>query len=436
MPLILHGLSHDTAPITLRERVAVPENQLKSSLHDLTRQPGVLEALIVSTCNRSEFYCRIATEADRSIVSQWICQYFKITPAELENHSYRKFNTEMIRHLMRVAAGMDSMVLGEPQILGQVKSAFAQAEDAGSTGKVLHRLLEMVFSASKAIRTETGVGENSVSVASTAVRLARQLYGHLSEQTVLLIGAGEMIELSLKHLQQQGVKKFIIANRSLANAEKLADAFSAEAITLPQLAERLPDADIIFSSTAAQQPLLTRAMVKKCQKQRRHRPLLLVDIAVPRDIAPDVAKISSVYLYSIDDLQKVIESNLQQRAQALTQAETYVEKYLHEFLRWWRGHQVAASIRKIRDRSHSITEIAVESALQQLAKGKDPEVVIRALGTQLTNKLLHIPSTRLREAAADENRQVIDAAIQLFDIQPEPSAEGQPNNSTDQNDKL
>lgn len=416
MPLILLGLSHDTAPITLRERVAVPETQLLASLKDLNQQPGVLEALIISTCNRSEFYCRITSEADRSLLSQWICNYFTIDAAELESHSYRKFNTELIRHLIRVAAGMDSMVLGEPQILGQVKTAFAYAEQANSTGTVLHRLLEMVFSACKTIRTETAMGENSVSVASTAVKLARQLYGHLSEQTVLLIGAGEMIELSLRHLQQQGVSKFIIANRSLANAEKLAQDFNAEAISLDQLEARLADADIIFSSTAAQQPLLTRPMVIKCQKQRRHRPLLLVDIAVPRDIAADVAKISSVYLYSIDDLQDVIEGNLKLRASAVIQAEVYVEQYLHDFLRWWRGQQVAASIRRIRERSHTITEVAVAAALQQLEKGKDPQVVVRALGTQLTNKLLHLPSTRLREAAADENREVMDAAIHLFDI--------------------
>ncbi|MBE9550090.1 MAG: glutamyl-tRNA reductase [Proteobacteria bacterium] len=419
MPLILLGLSHETAPITLRECVAVPEARLAESLKDLKQQPGVLEAFIVSTCNRSEFYCRIATEADRSLLSNWICSYYLISAEELEAHSYRKFNTELIRHLIRVAAGMDSMVLGEPQILGQVKTAFAYAEEAKTTGTVLHRLLEMVFSASKTIRTDTAMGENSVSVASCAVKLARQLYGHLTEQTVLLIGAGEMIELSLRHLQQQGVTKFIIANRSRANAEKLAVEFNAKAISLEQLESHLPDADIVFSSTAAQVPILTRPMVTKCQKQRRHRPLLLVDIAVPRDIAADVAKISSVYLYSIDDLQKVLESNLKMRASAATEAEVYVEQYLHEFLRWWRGHQVASSIRKIRERSHTITEIAVAAALQQLSKGKDPEAVIRALGKQLTNKLLHTPSTRLREAAADENREIMDAAIHLFDIKPE-----------------
>ncbi len=416
MPLILLGLSHDTAPITLRERVAVPEAKLLEALSHLNQQNGVLETLIISTCNRSEFYCRITNDADRSLLSTWISGYFKIDELDLETHSYRKFNTELIRHLMRVAAGMDSMVLGEPQILGQVKTAFAYAEEAKTTGKVLHRLLEMVFSASKTIRTETSMGENSVSVASTAVKLARQLYGHLSEQTVLLIGAGEMIELSLKHLQNQGVNKFIIANRSLENAVKLAASFNAEAISLDQLQSRLPDADIIFSSTAAQEPILTQQMVKECQKLRRHRPLLLVDIAVPRDIAADVAKISSVYLYSIDDLQQVIENNLKLRANAVGKAEVYVEQYLHDFLRWWRGHQVAASIRRIREQSHTITEIAVASALQQLAKGKDPEKVIRALGTQLTNKLLHVPSTRLREAAANENREVMDAAIHLFDI--------------------
>ena len=416
MPLILLGLSHDTAPITLRERVAVPEAKLLEALSHLNQQSGVLESLIISTCNRSEFYCRITNDADRSLLNTWISGYFKIDENELETHSYRKFNTELIRHLMRVAAGMDSMVLGEPQILGQVKTAFAFAEKAKTTGKVLHRLLEMVFSASKTIRTETSMGENSVSVASTAVKLARQLYDQLSEQTVLLIGAGEMIELSLKHLQHQGVNKFIIANRSLDNAVKLAASFNAEAISLDQLQSRLPDADIIFSSTAAQEPILTQQMVKECQKLRRHRPLLLVDIAVPRDIAADVAKISSVYLYSIDDLQQVIENNLKLRANAVGKAEVYVEQYLHDFLRWWRGHQVAASIRRIREQSHTITEIAVANALQQLAKGKDPEKVIRALGTQLTNKLLHVPSTRLREAAANENREVMDAAIHLFDI--------------------
>jgi len=417
MPLILLGLSHDTAPITLRERVAVPENRLNESLQNLNQQPGVLEALIISTCNRSEFYCRITTDADRSLLSHWICDYFDIEANELETHSYRKFNTELIRHLIRVAAGMESMVLGEPQILGQVKTAFAAAEESKTTGKVFHRLLEMVFTACKTIRTETTMGKNPVSVASTAVKLAHQLYGQLSEQTVLLIGAGEMIGLTLRHLQQQGVTQFIIANRSLKNAQKLALEFNAEAISLEQLDDRLADADIVFSSTAASEPLITKTMVKTCQKQRRHRPLLLVDIAVPRDIATDVANISSVYLYSIDDLREVIAGNLKQRANAVQQAEVYVEQYLHEFLRWWRGHQVAASIRKIRERSHDITEIAVAAALQQLAKGQDPETVVRTLGTQLTNKLLHLPSTRLREAAADENRKVMDAAMHLFDVE-------------------
>ncbi|MDX1519875.1 MAG: glutamyl-tRNA reductase, partial [Gammaproteobacteria bacterium] len=320
MNILAYGLNHATAPLELREQVAFARENLDDALHDLTGIGGVREAAILSTCNRTEVYCSLDARDDQRPV-HWLSDFHGIHHDDIRPYLYAHPDANAVKHVLRVASGLDSMVLGEPQVLGQLKEAYQLALNSGSIGKLLNRLFQHTFHVAKEIRSNTAIGSHPVSVAFAAARLAQQIFGDLGEQTALLIGAGETIELVARHLHENGLKKMIIANRTVERSRKLADEFSAYAIALSGIPDHLAEADIIITSTASQLPILGKGAVESAIKQRKHKPVFMVDIAVPRDIEPEVGELDDIYLYSVDDLKDVIRENMHNRKQAALQAE-------------------------------------------------------------------------------------------------------------------
>jgi glutamyl-tRNA reductase len=413
MPLFTIGISHHTAPIEIREKVAITRSEYSARARELRALPGVEEVAILGTCNRTEIYC-LSTEAGKQSLVDWVHRVNGIPDGELDRHFYHHQGEDAARHLIRVASGLDSLVLGETQILGQLKDAWQQAHDAGSLGKVLDRLFQHTFNAAKAIRTNSGISDHTVSVAYTAVVLARQIFGNLNSQTVVLVGAGEMVQLCGRYLRDHGIARLLIVNRSLKKAEELAAEMGATAITLDKLNEALPRADILISSTASPQAVIRKTDVKSALRKRKHRPMFLVDIAVPRDIEPEVAKLKDVYLYTIDDLQQVVDENMQQRSAAAKSATTGVEDAVAGFMRWLSGIRAARTLKKIREQSHEFEKDLTERALRRLDAGNDASDVLEQLASTLTNKILHLPSKRLREAAESQDYEVLRAADRIF----------------------
>ncbi len=413
MPLFTIGISHHTAPIEIREKVAIARSEYSVRVSELCALPGVEEVVILSTCNRTEIYC-LSTEAGKQGLVDWIHRVNDIPAGELDRHFYHHEGENAARHLVRVASGLDSLVLGETQILGQLKDAWQQAHDAGSLGKVLDRLFQHTFNAAKAIRTNSGISDHTVSVAYTAVVLARQIFGNLNSQTVVLVGAGEMVQLCGRYLRDHGIAKLLIVNRSREKAEELALEMGASAMTLDRLGEALPRADILISSTASPEPVIRKADIKAALRKRRHRPMFLVDIAVPRDIDPEVSKLRDVYLYTIDDLQQVVDENMQQRNAAAKSATADVEESVTTFMRWLSGIRAARTLKRIRDQSHEFEKDLTERALRRLEAGQDAADVLEQLASTLTNKILHLPSKRLREAAESQDYEVLKAADRIF----------------------
>lgn len=413
MPLFTIGISHHTAPIDIREKVAIPRTELDARMDALCALPGIEEALILGTCNRTEIYC-LSADGGRETLTDWIHESNGIPAGQLDEHIYTHQGEDAARHLVRVASGLDSLVLGETQILGQLKDAWQHAHDAGSLGKVLDRLFQHTFASAKAIRTNSGISEHPVSVAYTAVVLARQIFGDLKSQTVVLVGAGEMVQLCGRYLVDHGIDKLLILNRSRAKAEEIAEELGATAMTLDRLEEALPRADILISSTASPQPVILKKDIKAALRKRRHRPMFLVDIAVPRDIDPGIAKLKDVYLYTIDDLQQVVDENIQQRSEAARSAQASVDEAVAGFMRWLYGMRAARTLKRIREQSHEFEQDLAQRALNRLQAGQDPGQVIQQLASTLTNKILHLPSKRLREAAEEQDYEVLKAADRIF----------------------
>lgn len=413
MPLLTIGISHHTAPIEIREKVAIARSQLGSRASDLKSMSGIEEVLILGTCNRTEIYC-LSSESGLNTLKGWIHETNDLNPGELDEHFYSHHGEDAARHLIRVASGLDSLVVGETQILGQLKDAWQQAHDAESLGPVLDRLFQHAFASAKAIRTRSGINDHSVSVAYTAVILARQIFGELRNQTVVLIGAGEMIQLCGRHLKDQGIDKLLIVNRSLERAEALAAEFGAQAYALDQLDQVLPQADILISSTASPEPVIQKPDVKAALRKRRHRPMFMVDIAVPRDIEASVGKLNDIYLYTIDDLQKVVDENLHQRTQAAREAGEEVDAAVSTFMRWLYGKRAGRTLKRMRDASHQFETEVTEQALRRLNAGQDAGKVLQQMANTLTNKILHSPTKRLREAAEQKEYEVLKAADRLF----------------------
>jgi glutamyl-tRNA reductase len=413
MPLFTIGISHHTAPIDIREKVAIPRTEYAARVGELCAEDGIEEVLVLGTCNRTEIYC-LTSGSGVDTVRDWLYRSNDLPAGSLDAHFYTHESEAAARHLVRVASGLDSLVLGETQILGQLKEAWQQAHDAGSLGKVLDRLFQHAFAAAKTIRTRSGISEHPVSVAYTAVVLARQIFGDLNSQTVVLVGAGEMVQLCGRYLRDHDLAQLLILNRSREKAEELAAELNASAMTLDRLDEALPRADILISSTASPRPVITRDAVKRALRQRRHRPMFMVDIAVPRDIEAEIAKLKDVYLYTIDDLQKVVDENMQQRNEAARSAERDVDEAVTGFMRWLYGIRAARTLKRIRSQSHGFEQDLTQRALNRLKAGQDPAEVLQQLASTLTNKILHLPSKRLREAAEDQNYEVLRAADRIF----------------------
>ncbi|UDQ82547.1 glutamyl-tRNA reductase [Erwinia rhapontici] len=417
MTLLALGINHKTAPVSLRERVTFSPDQLEQALTSLLAQPLVQGGVVLSTCNRTELY--LSVEQQENLQEQlvtWLCDYHKLSVDDVRKSLYWHHDNDAVSHLMRVASGLDSLVLGEPQILGQVKKAFADSQRGHSLSSELERMFQKSFSVAKRVRTETEIGASAVSVAFAACTLARQIFESLSTVNVLLVGAGETIELAARHLHQHKVKKLMIANRTRERAQALADEVGAEVISLPEIDSRLAEADIIISSTASPLPIIGKGMVERALKQRRNQPMLLVDIAVPRDVEPEVGKLPNAYLYSVDDLQAIIESNMAQRQAAAVQAETIVVQESSEFMSWLRAQSAVETIRDYRSQAEQVRAELEARAIAALQQGGNAEEVLRDLAHKLTNRLIHAPTKSLQQAARDgdgERLQILRDSLGL-----------------------
>ncbi|SDZ94360.1 glutamyl-tRNA reductase [Microbulbifer marinus] len=414
MPILALGINHDSAPIEVRERVAFAPEVMPGALTEARKALNCPELAILSTCNRTEIY----GEVERERLLEWLAGYHQVSLEQLDSCSYSYSGEAAVRHMMQVACGLDSLVLGEPQILGQIKSAYAVARESGSVGSLLHSVFQQVFAVAKKVRTETAIGENPVSVAYAAVSLASRIFTDLKEQTALLIGAGETIELVARHLLEQGVRQLIVANRTLHRAQQLAENFGAEAILLADIPDHLPRADIVISSTASQLPILGKGAVESALKKRRHRPVFMVDIAVPRDIETQVGQLDDVYLYTVDDLRGVIDEGKRSREKAAEAAHSIVATAAAEFMRQHRSLGAVDTIRSYRQRAQEIGGVELERALQQLDKGADPRRLLEQLARSLTNKLIHAPTISLKRATAEGDLERLRIARQIVGLDP------------------
>lgn len=407
MTLWLLGLNHQTAPVDLRERASFAGDTLTTALASLQDLPGVAEAALLSTCNRTEVYA-VAEDSDRLV--QWLDGH---APG-LDGYLYRHRDADAVRHLFRVATGLDSMVLGEPQILGQVKEAWALARHHGALGNRLDRLFQQTFAVAKRARTNTRIGVNPVSVASTAVRLAQDSFAHLPGSSVLLIGAGETIELAARHLAKVGVGRLLVANRTLAHAQELAGRHGGYALPLAELDHHLAEADVVFSATASREPVLRQAQVQAALAARRRKPVLLFDLAVPRDIEPGVAALADAYLYTVDDLERAVEDNRRGRHEAAEAAEAIIDLQVARYMEALQAGGRQETLKRLRALGESTREDTLARARQQLAAGRDPDQVLQFLAHTLTNRLLHPPTAALREAALSGDAELARAAERLF----------------------
>ena len=405
------GINHKTAPVALREKVAFSEERLLAALRTLRQQAGVAEAVILSTCNRTEVYW--AGSASGAELSRWLERHHG-HDLDLASSLYVHQEQRAVEHAFTVASGLDSMVLGEAQILGQLKDAYRVAQEAGSTGPALNKLFQAAFSAAKRVRSQTRIGENAVSIASAIVSLARRVYSDLSAHTALMVGAGEMNALAARHFMSAGVKRMVIANRTLARAQSLAAELKADAAGLDDLERELAQADIVISCTASLVPLITKSAVEVAIRTRRRRPIFMVDLAVPRDIEPAVADLEDVYLFSIDDLQQLIDENRQQREVAAGGARLLIDEEVARFLSESRAHDAGPAIRALRQQADGIRLQTVEQARRLLAAGKSPDEVIDFLANTLTNRLLHSPTQALRQAGEQADSALAEALIKAL----------------------
>jgi glutamyl-tRNA reductase len=415
MPLIALGLNHLTAPVSLREQVAFDEDAAGAALLELAGEPGVEEALILSTCNRTELYVGVSAGAE-GIPQAWLSRHHHLTPGKLDEFLYRHEEQDAVRHMFRVATGLDSMVLGEPQILGQVKNAYQQARHAHALKAPMDRLLQHTFAVAKRVRTDTQIGAHTVSVAFTAVRLAEQVFTDLQQACVLLIGAGDTIELTARHLAERQARRLIVANRTLESAQELAARYGGYAVALSDLPQHLAEADIVISSTAARQPIVTRAMVEQAMSTRRRKPIFMVDIAVPRDIEESVGELPDVYLYGIDDLRQVIDDNRRSRAAAAREADAIIDLQVSRYMAWRRTLTVRNPALDMRQHAEAYRDEVLDKARVMLAHGKSPDEALAFLANTLTNKLLHHPSARLREATLSGDMDLLHAAGRLYGL--------------------
>ncbi|HYL88495.1 MAG TPA: glutamyl-tRNA reductase [Burkholderiales bacterium] len=412
MSLYALGLNHQTAPLAIRERVVFHVERLRDALTEM-RRTLVREAAILSTCNRTELY--VAGE-EPAAVAQWLARYHRFEPDGLRPYLYTLPREQAVRHVFRVASGLDSMVLGEPQILGQMKEAARAAESAGTLGTLLHKLFQRSFAVAKEVRSTTQVGAASVSMAAAAVRLAGRIFPSLKDQNVLFIGAGEMIELCATHFAAQGPARMTVANRTLERAEKLAHRFGARTMELKGLSDQLHEYDIIVSCTASSLPILGKGLVERALRARRRRPIFMVDLAVPRDIEPEAAELDDVFLYSVDDLAQIVSANIDARRSSVAQAEAIIDGQVGQFMHWMQVRQSVPLIRALRGRADEARREELERALRMLARGEEPAKVMDALSQGLVNKLMHAPTQALNEAAGADQKALAEIVARLFKL--------------------
>ena len=414
MPLHILGLNHNTAPVEIREQVIYSGDDISRALAELVQLQGIDEAVILSTCNRTEFYLE-ADDNGLGSLQAWLNSDQSLSEAA-EAALFTFNNEEAIRHLFRVACGLDSMVLGEPQILGQLKDAFRQAEQSASVGSHLNRLFHHTFSVAKKVRTDTEIGSSPVSVAYAAVNLANQFFAGFSQHTALLIGAGMTIELVAKHLYSKGIGRMFVANRDFARAQNIASQFDGFALPLSEIEGTLPEADILISSTASTEPVVTAAQMQSAIRARKRTPIFAVDIAVPRDLEAGIDEIDDIYLYTIDDLDKVIVEGQSNREAAAVDANRILDDETQRYLSIQRSKEVAPIITALRDHGDALRHEVLEQARRRLAKGADQDEVLEFVTSSLLKKILHQPSVRLREAGEQSDQAFIDAIRELFDL--------------------
>ncbi len=414
MQLYTIGINHTTAPIAIRENVAFSDANLRHALSDLTTN-NALEAAILSTCNRTEIYVQSSTPEP---IVGWLASYHKLDINKVQPYTYTLSNQDAVKHAFRVASGLDSMVLGEPQILGQFKQSVKIAQDAGTLGTLLHKLFQRTFEVAKEVRTNTDIGGSSISMAAAAVKLAQRIFGDIKNQKVLFIGAGEMIELCADHFSAQKPKSMTVANRTLERGETLAEKIGGDAILLQDLATHFADFDIVITSTASQLPIVGLGMVERAVKSRRHRPIFMVDLAVPRDIEPEVAKLDDVFLYTVDDLAQVVNDGMENRQEAAISAEVIVQARVETFMQWLKKRDVVPTIKALRDQAEVMRQTELDKALRLIQKGESPDKALEALSNALTNKFLHAPSHALNQAHGDEHAKLENILKQLYQIKP------------------
>ena len=413
MTLFTLGINHHSAPVSVREQVAFQPDRLPAALLELTRDQPVKEAAIVSTCNRMELYC--ATESPQA-AAEWLSHYHKLPMRELEPYLFTLPTRESVRHAFRVASGLDSMVLGEAQILGQMKDAVRFAEEAGTLGTHLSKLFQRSFEVAKEVRSSTAIGANIVSMAAAAVHLAERIFPSIAEQNVLFIGAGEMIELCATHFCAQRPRKVTVANRTVERGASLAERFNGNAVRLEELPEILHHYDIVVSCTASPLPIIGLGMVERALKVRKHRPVFMVDLAVPRDIESEVGELDDVFLYTVDDLAQVVAAGVESRQAAVVEAEAIIGARVENFLHWMEARDSVPMIRALRDSAERMRRHEIEHAMKLLAKGESAEKVLEALSQRLTNKFLHAPTQTMNQASKDEREALQKTVARLFHL--------------------
>jgi glutamyl-tRNA reductase len=416
MPLHVLGINHHSAPLEIREKLAFAPERQPDALVAIASQPGVAEAVLLSTCNRTEVYCRCE---DTAAVRAWLEAEAAKSGLALGDHLYVHAGDAAVRHAFRVACGLDSMALGEPQILGQVKQSVRTAEGIGTSGALLGSLFRKAFSVAKQVRTETALGAQSVSMAAAALKLAQNLFGDLSKTRVVLIGVGEMVELAATYFAAQRPLGLVVANRTLARGEELAERFDAQAISLAELPARIAEFDIVITATASTLPILGKGLFETALRARRRRPIFIVDLAVPRDVEAEVASLEDVFLYTIDDLGAIVQEGAQSRRGAVAEAEAIVDRQVVAFREWQEARGAVPAIVELRRRAEQYQEAELAKARARLARGEDPARVLESLAKGLANKFLHLPSQALSRAGEAE-REALERAIDAL----YPDAEG------------
>lgn len=415
MSIVALGINHKTAPVAVREKIAFNPDNLSAALEEMLKHVNCKEVAILSTCNRTELY--LVQEGDieetKEKVVRWLENYHQVAASTILPSLYWHHDVKAVNHMMRVACGLDSLVLGEPQILGQMKQAYSQAKAAGSMSLVMDRLFQRTFGVAKQVRTETEIGASAVSVAFAAVNLAKHIFASLKKTRVLLVGAGETIELVAKHLYENNVGHITVANRTISRAQEMAKKIGADVVTLAQIPEQMAKTDIVISSTGSTLPIIGKGMVENALTKRKHRPIFMVDLAVPRDIEEQVSDLEDVFLYTVDDLQSIIAKNLDNRRKSAVEAESIVVKQAEAFMSWLRGLNTQDTVINYRQQCLADRDELLEKALSQLHNNKSPEAVVAELATKLTNKFMHAPTSALQSAAQGGE---LDKLIYLRDV--------------------